>query len=116
MNATYYGSKLHPEQVQLGEPDKYGIKTYVEPDDPRLKENAEIEVGTVDMTPSWNKIADIIVLAFETGTDKAKEIAKAQLYHMAKVADAHVVAAKEGRIIKVFDAENDFSERGIEEG
>lgn len=34
--ATYYGSKIHPEQVHLGGPDQYGINTYVEPYDPRL--------------------------------------------------------------------------------
>ena len=30
--ATYYGTKLHPGQVPLGPPDKYGITTYVEPE------------------------------------------------------------------------------------
>lgn len=36
VGAEYYGTKLHPEQVPLGGPDKYGFYTYVEPSDPRL--------------------------------------------------------------------------------
>lgn len=41
MPADFYGSRLHPGQVPLGEPDHYGIVTYVEPNDPRLPAQAE---------------------------------------------------------------------------
>lgn len=29
--ATYYGSKVAPDQMQFGEADRFGVKTYVSP-------------------------------------------------------------------------------------
>lgn len=34
--ATFYGTKLHPGQVPLGPPDKYGFTTYVEPETEKM--------------------------------------------------------------------------------
>jgi hypothetical protein len=73
------------------------------------------QADTLDLTPSWRTVADIILMALEHGTDKAKKDATLMLYDMAKVADDFVAASKEGRIIKEVD-QSIFSKRGIEEG
>lgn len=45
---------------------------------------------TINLTPTWSNVADIIILAIEHGTEEGKKMAKDELKKMAKVADLYV--------------------------
>lgn len=51
--------------------------------------------GTIDFTPTWRAIVPIIIAALTDGTDEAKNAAKAELYNMAKAADAYNASVKD---------------------
>lgn len=44
-------------------------------------------VGTIDCTPTWQGILPYYLLVLQDGTPEGQKIAKAELNHMAKVAD-----------------------------
>lgn len=50
---------------------------------------------SIDLTPTWRTVADVIVILMEDGTLQGKEEARGFLYDMARVADAHVAEKKE---------------------
>ena len=58
--------------------------------------NATKQVGTIDITPTWEAILPIMLAAVENGTQKGRAIAKEELLRMAKLADLYVRASKIG--------------------
>lgn len=53
-----------------------------------------IKNQTIDLTPSWAGVANIILLALEHGTPEGKAVAKQELRKMAAVADKYVEKKK----------------------
>lgn len=44
---------------------------------------------TIDMTPTWTAASRMLILAFESGSADAKEIAKAELLRMGQLLDQY---------------------------
>ena len=45
---------------------------------------------TIDMTPTWQATSRMLILAFESGSDNAKEVAKAELLRMGQLLDLNL--------------------------
>lgn len=53
-------------------------------------ESDKVQVGTVDLTPTWSGILPALLAVLEDGNAEGKKIAKDELKKMAKVADMYV--------------------------
>lgn len=53
-------------------------------------------MATVDFTPTWQAVLPILLAVIESGSDQGRADAKAELLHMAKLADAYVAEHKGG--------------------
>lgn len=50
---------------------------------------------TIDMTPTWRAILPALLDIYRDGmTQESRDIARAELYRMAEIADAYVVLSK----------------------
>lgn len=61
------------------------------------------EQKTIDLTPSWEATAEILILVLDNGTEEGKRLAKEEIRNMAKAADRALALAKEynGLLVKV---------------
>ena len=73
------------KEILSGRPKRFNVKE-------------KVKVDSIDLTPTWRSVADIIVILMEDGTIKGKEEARGFLYDMARVADSYVSAVKAGQI------------------
>lgn len=53
------------------------------------------EQKTIDLTPSWETAAEILILVLDNGTEEGKRLAKEEIRNMAKAADRSLALAKE---------------------
>lgn len=60
-----------------------------------MSTQSKIQVGTIDITPSWEAVVPIFLALLEDGSEHGKETAKDGLMRMAKLADAYVALKKE---------------------
>lgn len=54
-------------------------------------------IGTVDLTPSWEEILPGLLAVLQDGNSLGRNLAKVQLYRMAKVADQYVELTKKAQ-------------------
>jgi hypothetical protein len=52
------------------------------------------QVGTIDMTPTWEGILPLLLVLYESRDKIRRETALSELRRMAKIADAYVAKAK----------------------
>ena len=57
--------------------------------------NLEIEMKTIDMTPTWESLLPVMLAVLENGSFDAKRDIRSELNRMAKAADMQVAAEKE---------------------
>ncbi|MCR5870665.1 MULTISPECIES: hypothetical protein [unclassified Sphingomonas] len=51
-------------------------------------------VGTIDLTPTWEETAGIISMILQNGNYDGIKAAEAELFRMARLADAYVAQSK----------------------
>lgn len=55
----------------------------------------EKEIKTIDLTPTWSGVLAILIHHLGQGDRQQKNLAKSELYRMAKLADAYNTIVKE---------------------
>jgi len=55
---------------------------------------AALQVGTIDLTPSWSALLPLYLAAIKDGSDIAADAAQSELTRMARLADAYVALKK----------------------
>lgn len=53
------------------------------------------EQKTVDLTPSWESAAEILILVMDNGTEEGKRLAKEEIRNMARAADRALALVKD---------------------
>ena len=56
--------------------------------------NDQTVIKTIDVTPTWESIVEVLMLALTNGTENGREIAREELRRMAKIADKFVAIQK----------------------
>jgi hypothetical protein len=52
------------------------------------------KVETIDCTPTWPAVCQMLLTVLENGTEEGKKVAKAELMNMAKIAQAYLELQK----------------------
>lgn len=55
---------------------------------------AKTQIGTIDLTPTWEEILSTLLVLIENGDAKGRATARAELTRMAKLADLFVASQK----------------------
>ena len=56
----------------------------------RADDAADTVIRTIDVTPTWSGILQILLATYRDGSARGQQLALAELYRMAKLADLYV--------------------------
>lgn len=56
------------------------------------------EQKTIDATPTWSEVLDLLILVLENGSSRAKKDVRLELSRMAQLADKEVARQKREKI------------------